>query len=167
MPQGQIQFDSKSLRAFPKELSRLYRNGIINTSARSLKSSSDDLAFVAQELAPVKSGALESAIEPIAVSKNYDTAEVVAGVTVRGDKYSSIDKVYTEDYAEEAHSQITPFGPKNLGPKSRLKNDALTGISGAGGVGGGFMSRAYDYMEPKIIEAIENALENSITVSQN
>ena len=126
--------------------------------------SSDDVAFVAQEMAPRKTGTLESAIEarPSVARTPYT---VKGGVWVRGTAYNPIDHKRVSEYRIEAHEEITPAGNKRLGPGSVQKNASILGKYDGVGVGGWFMTRALEFMQDKIINQLRNAIKVGLSRS--
>lgn len=94
---------------------------------------------IARASAPVDEGNLEKSIGlEITHSLTEHRAEIYIDEEAYGGMRNKVPRTVAE-YALYAHEQITPYGTKNLGPKSQKKQEAAEpGII----VGGGFMDRA-------------------------
>lgn len=59
------------------------------------------------------------------------------------------------DYAYVVHEHVTPYGPKNLGPLSELKQAGQSEI-----VGGGFLERAAEEIEEQLDDVLLDILHD-------
>lgn len=142
----------------------MLETSVMKPAQQSILQSSDDIAFVAKEMAPRKTGTLESAIEPLP-SVSRSGYVITGGVHVRGDLYNDVDKKRTSQYMTEAHEKITPAGNKRLGPGSVQKNATVLGKYDGVGVGGWFMDRAFKFMKEKVINQLQNAIKVGLSRS--
>lgn len=159
-----LKIKTKGFDTLQDTLRARFERGVMNPAQKSIVESSDDLAFVAQEMAPRKTGTLESAIEPI-TKPTRSGATISGGVRVRGTAYNPIDKKRVAQYRVEAHEEITPAGNKRLGPGSVQKNASILGKFDGVGVGGWFMTRALQYMQDKIINQLKDAIKRGLSRS--
>ena len=129
-------------------------------SLKGVKKVAEDVAFVAHEMAPMDTGALQNSIRMD--SSAYQ--DLVAIATVGIDSYAINNKAHkwVTEYADEAHEEITPSGDWKLGPLSEAKQEMVSSYDGIG-VGGGFMTRAMLFCAPDapsmIAQEIRRALE--------
>lgn len=118
-------------------------------SKKVMRQGAKEILAVSKENAPIDEGDLEAAHELSIVRLNKDDMmiEITVGGTVNGTDVDS--------YAWLMHERLAPYGDLNLGPKSIEKNNSNpTGHF----VGGKFLDRAIDELEPEIIERIKNTL---------
>lgn len=111
------------------------------------KQAAEDLLSRAQELAPVLTGDL---IES-------------GSVNIRGGsrfKKQTITVSFGTDHAVFAHEQISPAGPRGLGPGSRAKEESNRSPDGP--VGGHFLSRPYQRRAPAYLKGIEKAVARGL-----
>ena len=160
-----MKVETKGFDTLGEALKKKLEQAVMKPAEKSILSSSDDLAFVAQEMAPRKTGTLESAIE--ARPKVTRTANAITGgVWVRGTAYNPIDGVRVSEYRVEAHEEITPAGNKRLGPGSVQKNAMVGSKYDSVGVGGWFMTRALEFMKDKIINQLKVAIREGLSRSK-
>lgn len=117
------------------------------------------IADVAREMAPVDYGNLEQAIK-VAVSPVRDARGRFATreVSVYIDMDMRVPQFKNKrvgDYAYEVHEHVTPYGPKQLGERSLLKQGTTNEI-----VGGGFLERAVEKVQKKVLDNIERAVDS-------
>lgn len=129
-------------------------------SLKGVRKVAEDVAFVAREMAPMDTGALQDSIQ----MDSLDYQDLVATATVGIDSYAmnTQENKWVTDYAEEAHEEITPSGNWKLGLLSRTKQEMIPSYDGIG-VGGGFMTRALGYCAPDapsmVAQEIQKVLE--------
>lgn len=152
---------TKGFDTFREQIKNSFEQRVMKPAEKSILQSSDDVAFIAQEMAPRKTGTLESSIE---ARPNVDrTPQTITGeVWVRGTAYNPVDGVRVSEYRMEAHEEITPAGNKKLGPGSVAKNASILGKYDDVGVGGWFLTRALDYMRNKITTRLKNAIREGL-----
>ena len=145
-----------------KNLRKRLRRNLRPELKKTLEESALDLSMVAQELAPYDTGALENAISVSPSRRDFGWAfryEVWANPRIMNPKA----KYRVGVYAEEAHERIEPIGDWHLGPGSEAKDQSIGSKYGSvGGVGGGFMDRAYEYCKPFIEANISTAVRNAL-----
>jgi hypothetical protein len=157
-----VSIELKGARTLQRNLERIIKDAVVNSAQQSVSESARDLAFVAEELAPRKSGALEEAIKPI-TPKRASGFMAQAHVEVDPSVYSEENKKSVGEYAVDAHENIRPVGNKKLGRRSQEKNQAISGRYDGLGVGGGFMRRALGFLSSRIVEDLEKSLKNALS----
>ena len=159
-----LKIQTKGFDTVQNQLKRMLETGVMKPAQQSILQSSDDIAFVAKEMAPRKTGTLESAIEPLP-SVSRSGYVITGGVHVRDDLYNDVDQKRTSQYMTEAHEKITPAGNKRLGPGSVQKNATVLEKYDGVGVGGWFMDRAFKFMKEKVITQLQNAIKAGLSRS--
>jgi hypothetical protein len=142
---------------------------IQQTGEKAVKGALDQMKIAGVEIqelaikyAPVDKGNLEAAIKTDVEGggRNEDTGQFQRKeVSVYIDMDMPVDdpgrkhQATVGDYAYEIHEHLTPVGPKQLGPLSREKQAGQSEI-----VGGGFLERAGNDLEEKILADVTRAV---------
>lgn len=152
-----IQVTTSGFTHFEKALESVFLQGVVLPTQETLRKSAEDIAFIAKEMAPLKSGSLEYAIEQPDRKLRRDGFKVGAMVWVNPRVWNPDSGLRVGDYAEEAHENITPEGDKNLGPLSEAKQTTVDVE-----VGGGFMTRAWEFSKPWVVPRVADAVHEAL-----
>ena len=153
-----ISIKSKNFLNVEQNLKKVLRNAVMDEVKKAVDKGAEDTAFIAREMAPIKTGKLEEAIEVAPGRKNYASGLVyISSVWVRPTVYNSIAHRAVREYASTVHEELDPAGPKRLGVLSRQKDEMVQHQ-----VGGHFLTRALEVTKPLIIKSIVEALDKAI-----
>lgn len=152
-----IQVTTSGFTHFEKALESVFLQGVVLPTQATIRDAADDVAFIAKEMAPIKSGSLEYAIEQPDRNIRREGFKVGAMVWVNPRVWNPIAKERVGEYASEAHEQITPRGNKKLGPISQAKQTTVDVE-----VGGGFLSRAWEFSQPWIVPRVSQAVHDAL-----
>lgn len=153
-----ISFTGVGFARLEQNLATLFRTQLMPSLDDAVTQGGDDIAFVAQEMAPRDTGTLENAIE----SKRRIPSKLVAEACVRVRPYDYNDKYHRRvyKYMGEAHEEIQPAGDRGLGDGSLEKQALLNdGVE----VGGHFLTRAYEYAKPQVNQRIIKELNDALS----
>ena len=153
-----IQVTTSGFTNLETKLNSIFLQDVVLPAQTTIRRAADDVAFIAREMAPLKTGSLESAIEQPSRNIRREGFKVESMVWVNPRVWNPDDHIKVGDYMYEAHQEITPYGNKKLGLMSRMKQDTV-----AVEVGGGFMDRAWEFSKPwifpQVAQAVRDALE--------
>lgn len=153
-----LSITSKGFSGVYTNLWKVLRNNVVRELRESVDESVGDLALVAQEMAPFRSGKLEEAIQVAPGRRSFDSGlSYVRSIWIRPTVYNKYAHRRVGEYAEYIHENLTPAGNLNLGPLSQIK-DSVSKYQ----VGGHFMTRAFEEMKPFIFKKITQALDEAL-----
>lgn len=118
-------------------------------SKKVMREGSKKILEASKQMAPVDEHRLEQAHELAVTRLNKDDMEVVIAVG------GVVDGVDVDEYAWVQHERLAPAGDLQPGEKSLAKS--VTNPAGRY-VGGKFLDRAVDELEPSILEALAATL---------
>lgn len=118
-------------------------------SKKIMRKGAEEILKASKQMAPVDDGQLEEAHEISIIRLNKDDMMLEIGVG------GWVDGINVDRYAAVQHERLYPYGDLKLGPRSRAK-DAMNPSNRR--VGGKFLERAVDELEPEITEQLKNAL---------
>lgn len=138
-------------------LKKLLRSRMMPKVKEAVLKSTEDVVFIAQEMAPELTGKMVSAIEM--KDQRHDLGWARQGVIwIRPTVYNTPFHKRVGDYAYGVHQNVTPGGTKGLGPNSLIKAARTNNYDGIG-VGGLFMNRALQYSIPHVYSNIKIAVD--------
>lgn len=153
-----VKITQKGFGQIERQLTKTLRKTYIDAMNEALAKGADDVAFIAQEMAPYKTGSLELAIQ-VENKKRYSGWVVERKVWINPRVYNLEEQKRVGEYAEEAMFDITPWGHKNLGALSKQKQ-AATEYQ----VGGGFLVRALviakPFIESRVVAEMNKAIKS-------
>ena len=118
-----LSISSKGFSGVYTNLWKVLRNRVMKEMREAVDESIGDLALVAQEMAPLRSGKLEEAIEVSPGRKSFDSGlSYVRSIWIRPTVYNRFAHRRVGEYAEYIHENLTPAGNLKLGPLSEVKN---------------------------------------------
>jgi hypothetical protein len=128
-------------------------------SVRLLREAAEKMQTIAQQMAPIDDGELESAIKvDVSAAKDDRGRFQRRSVTVYIDMGMAASTHGKQprsvgDYAYFVHEHVTPYGPEKLGPRSQEKQ-----LSTLYQVGGGFLDRAAEEIEDAYFESVSSMI---------
>lgn len=153
-----LSISSKGFSGVYTNLWKVLRNRVMKEMREAVDESIGDLALVAQEMAPLRSGKLEEAIEVSPGRKSFDSGlSYVRSIWIRPTVYNRFAHRRVGEYAEYIHENLAPAGNLKLGPLSEVKNSMVKHQ-----VGGHFMTRAFEETKPFILRKITRALDEAL-----
>lgn len=156
-----IQIQNLGFKTLESNLQKIILHAVVEPAQEQVRRNADDIAFIAKELAPEKTGSLASAIEP-APNIGRKGYKVEASVQIRPSAYNQEEKKLVRKYAYDVHENVTPVGHKGLGKKSQIKNARIGSDWDGKGVGGGYLQRAIEYVNENISVDISKAIRNAL-----
>lgn len=121
-------------------------------SKRVMRAGAKEVLEASRQMAPIDDGELEAAHELQVVRLNKD--DITIEITVGG----VVNDVNVDNYAWIQHERLEPFGDLRLGPRSRQKDMSNPPNRR---VGGKFLERAIEEIEPEIVAALAKVLPGS------
>lgn len=111
-----------------------------------------DIMEASKEMAPVDEGNLEEAhsIEQVRLNQDYSEVEIVVG-----GEHGGRD---VDEYAMIVHEGVAPYGSGTAGYIGEKSQEKDAGNPGDRRVGGKFLERAVDLLEPEIVERVASTL---------
>jgi hypothetical protein len=128
--------------------------------AAQMKKEAEAVRDLARKFAPVDEGYLEDAIEVEQVGGGRDSLgrftrnsyAVFVDLTKMAD-----DGKLVGEYAYLMHEHLTPYGPLNLGPRSRAKQQGQSEI-----VGGMYLARAIDQVSQDMMRRLVDVTRSEL-----
>lgn len=155
MSKNKIVVNLKGFATLERDLVARFNKRLIAPMRRWAKEGAEDIAIVAQDIAPEKTGSLADAIE-VKVGKKTTFASFSKVIINQQAKNKEADKL-VKDYALEAHELIEPArgATKKLGVISEYKNES-TRLP----VGGEYFTRAMMDMRDQLISRLKKILSD-------
>jgi hypothetical protein len=123
----------------------------VSHGADAMRKTADEMQELARDIAPIKTGDLEEAIE--VGEERGDNRRIEVFVYL--DKTQTVHRGF--EYGSRMHKSLTPVGPLNLGPLSEAKNS-----SSPLPVGGAFIRRAAEALVGPLKRAVRKAIKNAL-----
>jgi hypothetical protein len=123
----------------------------VSHGADAMRKVAEEMQELAQDIAPIKTGNLEEAIEVGEERGDNNRIEVFVYL----DKTQTVRKGV--EYGSIMHKRLTPVGPLGLGPLSAAKNE-----SSRLPVGGAFIRRAAEALVGPLKRAVRKAVKRAL-----